>query len=167
MIRSKTDKYSETMTNDRRRFLVTSCALAIGASLASSPVLAAKDKIYTPFISNKALSGYDTVAYFLENKPVKGDNKYSVDYMGARWLFSSQENLDLFNGNPEKYAPQFGGYCAYAVATGTTAKGDPEQWEIVDDKLYLNINETINKRWSAKKDVYIPQGEANWPNVLN
>lgn len=164
MTRSTFQKNTNT---HRRQFLVTASALAIGSVLATGPAHAAKDKIYTSFISNKALSGYDTVAYFTENKPVKGNSNYSTEYMGAEWLFASQENLELFEANPEKYAPEYGGYCAYAVATGTTAKGDPEQWEIVDDKLYLNVNAKIKKRWSAKKDTYIPKADANWPTVLN
>lgn len=157
----------ENTNLNRRRFLTTASVLAVGSVLATGPVYAAKDRIYTSFISNKAVGGYDSVSYFTESKPVKGSEEFSLDYMGATWLFSSQENLALFEAEPEKYAPQYGGYCAYAVAQGTTAKGDPTLWEIVDDKLYLNVNKKIKNRWSAKKDFYIPKSDANWPKVLN
>ena len=81
----------------------------------------AVEPVYTSFFSNKAIKGYDTVAYFTENKAVEGQAAFSTDYQGAKWLFSSQENLDLFIADPEKYAPQYGGYCAYAVAQNSTA----------------------------------------------
>ena len=93
------------------------------------PAFAAKDPIYTSLFSKNAAGGYDVTAYFSENKPVKGKKKFNTSYMGANWLFASQENLDLFLADPEKYAPQYGGYCAWAAAGGYTAKGDPKQVE--------------------------------------
>ena len=86
----------------------------------------AVDPTYTAFLSDKAIRGYDTVAYFTENKPVKGAEEFSYEYKGAQWLFSSAENLELFKAEPEKYAPQYGGYCAYAVSKGSTAPIKPE-----------------------------------------
>lgn len=151
----------------RRQILKITAALSTAAVLAPSQVLAAKDAIYTSLLSNKAVDGYDTVAYFTEGKPVEGSGDYSTEYMGATWQFASQENLDLFLGDPEKYAPAYGGYCAYAVALGSTAKGDPQQWEIHENRLYLNVNADIKKKWSADKPGYIEKSEANWPNVLN
>jgi len=113
-----------------------------------------------------AIKGYDTVAYFTENKPVKGDEKYSYEWNYGKWLFSSQENLELFKANPEKYAPQFGGWCAYAAAKEGFAPIQVEQFSIVDDKLYLNFNKKINKRWNKKRDFYIEAGHKNWPELL-
>ena len=97
-----------------------------------------------------AIRGYDTVAYFTQGKPVEGDDKFSTDWSGATWKFSSQEHLDLFVSNPETYAPQYGGYCAYGVAQMNLVKIEPEQWTIIDNKLYLNFNAKLNKAW--KKD---------------
>lgn len=129
---------------------------------------AAKDPIYTSLLSNKAVGGYDTVSYFQgDGKPVKGDNKFSYEYKGAEWLFSSQANLDAFKQDPEKYAPKYGGYCAYAVANNATAKGDPLQYHIHEGKLYLNVNAKFAKIWVDDKINYIEKSEKFWPSVLN
>ena len=113
------------------------------------------DPTYTGFFSSNAIKGYDTVAYFTEGKAVKGDKSYEAEYQEATWLFSSQQNLDLFVANPEKYAPQYGGYCAYGIANDYVVKIDPAQWKIVDDKLYLNYDSNIQKRWLKNIDGYI------------
>jgi len=110
----------------------------------------------------KALSGYDPVAYFSAEKPTKGDAQYAYSWNGASWLFSSAENLEKFRSNPEAYAPQFGGYCAYAVSEGHTANGDPEAWKIVDGKLYLNYNKEIKQKWEENQTERIEKGVTNW-----
>lgn len=125
----------------------------------------AKDPIYQS--KGFAIKGYDTVAYFTAGKPVKGDKRFSHSYKGATWLFSTQENLDAFKANPEKYAPQYGGYCAYAVSKGSTAKIEPDSWKVVDGKLYLNYNKSIQKKWEKDIAGYIKKADANWPNVLD
>jgi len=128
---------------------------------------AAKDSIYTPFLNNRAAGGYDVVSYFTEDAPVKGSKKFQTSYMDADWLFASQANLDLFLASPDKYAPQYGGYCAYAAALGSTAKGDPLQYHIHDDKLFLNINKDIKQKWLGDKINYIDKADKNWPDLLN
>lgn len=125
----------------------------------------AEDPIYTGFFSSKAVGGYDPVAYFTDAKPVKGKKTFSTEYKGADWYFSSNENKDLFIANPEKYAPQYGGYCAWAIAKNSFAKGDPKQWSIVDDKLYLNYNADIKNQWSKDKSALIAKGDTNWPTL--
>jgi YHS domain-containing protein len=110
----------------------------------------------------KALSGYDPVAYFVVQNAVQGDPRYEFAWNGAKWLFSSQENLDKFRANPDAYAPQFGGYCAYAVSEGHTADGDPQAWKIVNGKLYLNYNPDVKKKWEEEQDARISKGEKNW-----
>ncbi len=128
---------------------------------------AAKDPIYTSFLNSKAASGYDVVSYFQgDGVPVKGKSTFKTEYMGADWLFSSKENLEAFEAEPEKYAPQYGGYCAYAVGVGQTAKADPLQYHIADGKLYLNINKKYRQIWLDDIDNYITEGDKNWPNVL-
>lgn len=129
-------------------------------------VAVAVDPTYTALFSDKAIRGYDTVAYFTENQPVKGSDEYALEYNGATWLFSSAENLALFTENPEKYAPQYGGYCAYAVSQGTTASIKPELFTIHDDKLYLNYSRSINDKWLADKEAYIESADENWPAIL-
>ena len=126
----------------------------------------AEDEIYTSLFSNKAVSGYDVVAYFTEGKPVKGSSEYTTEYMGAEWLFSSEENLNLFIGDPEAYAPQYGGYCAWAVAQGDTASAKPEYWKIVDGKLYLNFSRKIQDRWEKDIPGFIESANGNWPKVI-
>ena len=126
----------------------------------------AEEPIYTGFLSSKAVGGYDSVAYFTESKPVKGEKKFSTHYMGAEWRFSSEENKALFTADPEKYAPQYGGYCAWAVADNSFAKGDPKQWSIVDGKLYLNYNAEIKSKWSQDSAELIVKGDNNWPNLI-
>lgn len=112
-----------------------------------------------------ALKGYDAVAYFTEGKPVKGSPQFQYDWMGAKWLFASAANRDQFAKDPAKYAPQFGGYCAYAVSQGHTANIDPEAWRVVDGRLYLNWSKGVQKKWEADVPGNIKKGNENWPNL--
>lgn len=127
----------------------------------------AKSTISTSFFSSTAVSGYDTVAYFTQNKPVKGKGKYATKYQGATWHFSSQENLELFTKSPEQYAPQYGGYCAWAVANDDVAKSDPQAWTIINEKLYLNYDFDIQAKWLKDPENLIIKADQNWPTVLN
>ena len=113
-----------------------------------------------------AIKGYDPVAYFTEGEPVKGSAEFQHEWNSAIWHFSSAEHRDMFKAEPEKYAPQYGGYCAYAVSQGKTANIDPDAWKIVDGKLYLNLNKRIHRKW--EKDIlgYIKKADKNWPGVL-
>ncbi len=124
------------------------------------------DPINSSFFGNIAIEGYDPVAYFQQDQAVEGSKKYQHEWQGAKWNFSSAENRDLFATNPEKYAPQYGGYCAYAVSQNTTAGIDPDQFTILDGKLYLNYNADIQKKWQQDRDSYIEQADKNWPKVL-
>lgn len=119
-------------------------------ALAAAPI----NTLKKGFISDKptgiAINGYDTVAYFTENRPVKGSDAYSFSWNGGTWKFASQTNLDLFKAEPTKYAPQYGGYCAYGVAQGYLVSVEPEQFSVIDGKLYLNYDAGVQKKW--KKD---------------
>lgn len=150
------------MTSHNLRTLIFSCLALLFVTQAAH----AKDSVYTSFFSDTAASGYDVVAYFTENKPVEGKDKFSYEWNGAEWLFSSRENLALFKANPKKYAPQYGGYCAYAISQGYTAKSVPEAWDIVDGKLYLNLSLSVRKTWQANQTQYIRKADTNWPAVL-
>ena len=113
-----------------------------------------------------AVGGYDVTAYFAEGKPVRGSAKHELMLRGVTWRFASAESKARFQANPWAYAPQFGGYCAWAVSQGYLASGDPEQWKIVDGKLYLNFNARAKELWEADQQAAIKRGHANWPSVL-
>ncbi|PZD71199.1 hypothetical protein C1752_07475 [Acaryochloris thomasi RCC1774] len=148
--------------------LSTGCTDASTTSDAGSSEQAqasVKPTIYTE--DGVAIKGYDPVAYFTDSEPVEGNSEFSYDWMGATWHFANAENRDSFSSEPEKYAPQYGGYCAWAVKKGTTAPIDPQAWKIVDGKLYLNLNPSIQKRWQKDIPGNIAKADENWPNVLS
>lgn len=122
--------------------------------------------IYSESTSGFAIRGADPVAYFTQEKAVKGTGEFEHKWNDATWRFSSQENLDLFAQNPEKYAPQYGGYCAKAVSEGNLASIDPESWKIVDNKLYLNYSANVQKQWSQDIPGNIALADGNWSDVL-
>ena len=113
-----------------------------------------------------AAGGYDVTAYFRQGKPVPGNAKYQLGYKGAIWRFASAESLASFTADPAAFAPQYGGYCSWAVSQGYLAPGDPKQWKIVDGKLYLNANARAKQLWEADQADAIKRGHANWPQVL-
>lgn len=138
-----------------------------GAGLGASPTaFAEKPQVYRGLFDDAAVGGYDPVAYFTSGAPVKGEKAFEHRYEGATWRFSTAGNLAAFKANPEKYAPQYGGYCAWAVSQGYTAKGDPKNWRIVSGKLYLNYNNEIQKRWEKDVPGFIAKADGNWPTVL-
>ncbi|MFT6254673.1 MAG: YHS domain-containing protein [Granulosicoccus sp.] len=116
--------------------------------------------------SGIAIRGTDTVAYFTQGKPVKGTDKFTTEWQGATWKFSSQEHLDLFIATPEKYAPQYGGYCAYGVYKGNLVKIEPENWTIIDEKLYLNFNDGIQGAWEKDIQGFIKAADAKFEVLL-
>jgi len=113
--------------------------------------------------SSAAINGYDPVAYFTESKPVKGSAEYSYEWKGTNWLFSSRQNLDSFSLHPEKYAPQYGGYCAYGCSRGKKVVTDPNAWTIVDGKLYLNKSLEVKELWLTEQKKRIEMADKNWP----
>jgi YHS domain-containing protein len=114
-----------------------------------------------------AIDGTDTVAYFTMGKPVKGSADYTHEWMGAKWKFASAENRDLFIAEPTRYAPQYGGYCAWAVGEkNSLASTEPDRWAIVDDKLYLNFNRSVQRNWDKDRAGFITQGDINWPGLV-
>ncbi len=114
-----------------------------------------------------AIKGYDPVAFHTQGEPARGSKDYELEWMDAKWRFASAENRDLFKTNPGKYAPKYGGYCAWAVSEGYTAGVDPENaWDIVDGRLYLNYNVEIKQKWEKDIPGHIKRADANWPAVL-
>lgn len=141
--------------------------LTLGLVVAAALAFAACGRTETPLGLNadadgRALRGFDAVAYFAAEGAVKGDAKYEYAWNGAKWLFSSEENMKKFQADPAAYAPQFGGYCSYAVSEGYTADGDPEAWKIVDGKLYLNYNKQVKEKWEQNQTERIQKGSSNW-----
>ena len=113
--------------------------------------------------SGVAISGYDTVAYFTKSDSVKGEKQFSTEWNGSTWRFSSSENLEKFKADPEKYAPQYGGYCAWGLgAKGELFPIDPDVWRIVDGKLYLNYDSSIQRKWLKDVPGFIQKADNNW-----
>ena len=113
-----------------------------------------------------AIKGYDPVAYFESGAPLVGNKSTTFSWRGSEWRFSSTANRDKFAADPEKFAPQYGGYCAWAVGQGYTAPIDPAAWRIVDGKLYLNYDKKVQKTWEKDIPGHISKANANWPKVL-
>ncbi|MDX1558936.1 MAG: YHS domain-containing (seleno)protein [Marinobacter sp.] len=127
---------------------------------------ASEPPIYTGLLSNTGAGGYDTVSYFETGKPTKGSSEYTAEHQGVTWRFANAQNLARFEASPERFVPAYGGYCAWAVAQGYLAKGDPQHWTIRDGRLYLNYNQSVQDRWLKDPEGFIRQANANWPNVL-
>ncbi len=140
-------------------------------SVAEKPSLAtqnqSENKGNTIFFEQKgvAIKGTDPVAYFTEEQAVKGNSQFSHQWGNTTWWFASAENRDLFIENPAKYAPQYGGFCAWAVSNNYTAPIDPDAWTIVEGKLYLNYDKNIQKKWSKNMTNNILKADSNWPNI--
>lgn len=143
----------------RRYFLSGLAALAFApAAVAESPIFYADQ--------GTAIGGYDTVAYFASGEAVRGAPDIAVMWKGAVWHFASHENREAFEANPHAYAPQFGGYCAYAMARGYTTKTDPQAWRIVGGKLYLIHSPGIERMWARDVAGNISMAESIWPAPL-
>ena len=163
-----------TMTQqslNRRIFIGASAAVALGAT----PAFAAASEIYLdkggvfgkPW--SHAVNGMDVVAYFSladGAAPIAGVEAHKSTYKDATWLFSTAENKAAFDADPDRYRPQYGGYCAWAMARSQLAKGTPSIWYVHEGKLYLNINGRIKKDWLKNIDRDIARANNNWPSVL-
>lgn len=155
------------MTIARRAFAALALAAILAASAVTSlsgPAVAGEPPVFA--VKGIAIKGYDAVAYFTDRKPVPGKPEFSVDWMGAKWLFASAEHRDAFAQSPEKYAPQYGGYCAYGVSQGYAVKIEPDAWTVVDGKLYLNYDKSVQRTWEQDIPGYIAEANKKWPGVL-
>jgi len=140
--------------------LITSIALTLAVSAQAA------DLVNVSGASNIAVSGYDTVAFFTDHKPVNGDPGISATYQGATYIFASKEHKELFEAAPEKYAPQCGGYCAFGVSVGALFPVEISTWQVHDGKLYLNLNQTILKKFNADFDANVAKVQKNWPGLV-
>ena len=137
------------------------CAMLLlgGLAHADNPPVAIDD-------AGRAIRGYDAVAYFSDGQPQPGSAAFSHDWKGAVWLFASAAHRDAFAADPERYAPQFGGYCAYAISKGHALEARPEVWSIVDDRLYLNLGPGAQSLWREDVPGNIARATNNWPGAL-
>lgn len=147
-----------------RRFL-GGPIFAFAALLATLPAGPARaiDAFYNS--DGVAIEGTDPVAYFTEGRPVEGNEEITYDYSGVTWRFASAANRDAFAAEPERYVPQYGGYCAWAVSQGYTASTVREAWYIEDGKLYLNYSKGVQSRWQEDIPGHISKADANWPGL--
>lgn len=145
------------------RTLSVACFLSL--LLLAVPSLADEEPVNKSFLGGTAAKGYDVVAYFEDGEAREGSADYTHEWRGATWRFASAAHRDAFAADPERYAPQYGGYCAYAVSKGKTADVDPQAWKIVDGKLYLNLSPKVQKLWEKDVPGHIAAADANWPEV--
>ena len=147
----------------RRSLLVTLGAAPLAAGLAVR-ARAATPPVYAE--GGIAIDGSDPVAYFAQGRPVPGSPEHELVWNGATWRFSSAAHRAVFEADPETHAPQYGGWCAWAVAEGYTASTVPEAWKVVDGRLYLNYSRGVQRRWERDIPGNIARADANWPGVL-
>lgn len=129
--------------------------------------VATRELVNVSGASKAAISGYDAVAFFTDAKPVNGSPFISAEYQGATYFFASEEHKSLFTANPEKYAPQFGGFCAYGVGLGRLFPVDINTWQVRNDKLYLNLNSGILEKFNADFSGNVSKADQNWPALVS
>lgn len=142
------------------------CAFLLAVAFLGTFSAVAADPINTSVIRGLAIKGYDPVSYFTAGKAQKGSKDLEFKWKGATWRFVSAEHRELFKADHEKFAPQYGGYCAWAVSRGETADIDPDAWAIVDGKLYLTYDRKTHNRWLKDRDENIKKADKNWPDLL-
>ena len=151
---------TSSLTLFRQIFAIFLLSLFVtGAAMADPPIAAVNTE------HGLAIKGYDPVAYFTTRKPTPGLAQFSITYKAATYRFVSAENRDRFIAAPEKFVPQYGGYCAYAISLNKIADIDPEEWAIIKEKLYLNNGFLAQTLWSFDKSGNIARGDQNWPLV--
>ena len=140
-------------------------SVIIAATLAISSVSFAADIDVSTNANDLAIHGYDAVSYFTDSKATKGKQKYTATYKSAIYQFSSEDNRNKFKMNPEKFAPQFGGFCAMGVALNKKLETDPTAWKIVEGKLYLNLNKAVQKKWLSDVPGHLTSANRIWSGI--
>ncbi len=138
-------------------------AFAVALLLAMQPAHAGE--VYKKKNWDYAVDGYDVVAFHTQNSAVKGVSAHTTEYLGENWSFSSAENLEAFKADPDKYRPAYGGHCAWAMARGKKAPGNPKFFDVIDGVLYLNVSKGIQKKWRRDIPGFIEQADARWPAI--
>lgn len=142
----------------------TALGLIAATPFLARPAYAASPEVYAE--NGLAIRGTDPVAYFDGSGPIAGDAAYSLMWKGAEWRFASAQNMARFEMDPAAHAPQYGGYCAFAVSKGGLATTDPEAWTVYEGKLYLNYSVNVRTIWSEDIPGNIEKANNNWPSVL-
>lgn len=146
-------------------FRASKIALLVALALVTTTVAWAIEPVNAKGRDRVAIHGYDPVSYF-SGVPERGSTSWVHPWMNSVWHFASAANRDLFAAEPERYAPQYGGYCAYAVSKGSIADVDPEAWTVVGDKLYLNYSISIRTKWRKDIPGNVAKADRNWPKLL-
>jgi hypothetical protein len=156
--------FVKTLLGYATRLVISSLALV---GYATKPGQLWQGTSVTPIDARAGLGleGYDVVSYFTIGRPKKGRPRNAVNWRGVKWLFASPDHRDRFAADPDRYAPQYGGYCAYAVSYGTTAHGDPNQWAVVENRLFVNNNALARRLWMSHRSRNIRTGDVNWPLI--
>ena len=142
------------------------CLIAALTLATPAPAAEVREPEIWTDMHGRALKGYDPVAYHLERRPVQGTQDFAYEWKGAEWWFSSAENRDRFIADPDRWAPQFGGYCAWGIAKDRVVGINPTIFRIFDDKLYLNLNMKVHKEWLGKHGSFIARANNKWPEIL-
>lgn len=142
----------------KKTFFTAAVAVFIGLG-----AHAQKSSVY--IADGKAIKGYDPVAFFTDAKPMMGKDSLAFMWNGANWFFSDRAHLESFRATPEKYAPQYGGYCAYGTSQGHKAPTEVDTWTVVDGKLYFNYNKKVKELWVKDQTALITKADANWPMI--
>lgn len=157
-------RYSQFCRNKIYNMKKMIASLALGLTMLIH-AQAQKAEVYSP--GGTAIKGYDPVAFFTDGKAVKGSDKLMYSWHGASWQFATQKNLDMFKANPDKYAPQYGGYCAYGTAQGHKAPIEIDTWTIAGNKLYFNYDQDVKSKWMKDQPGYIRKADMQWPSIKN
>ena len=152
------------MTLTRRSLLLAVLAIPVAGTILR-PAVAGEREVFSN--GGVAISGYDPVAYFTEGRPVKGDAAHALMWHGATWYFVNAATMEAFEMNPLAYAPQYGGYCAYAMTKGAIAPTVPEAFSVVGGRLYLNYSTEVRTIWARDIPDNIALADAHWAGVLD
>ncbi|HZP93625.1 MAG TPA: YHS domain-containing (seleno)protein [Burkholderiales bacterium] len=148
--------------------LIATAATSIALWLGATPALAVKTTggEYNTLYADLGAKGYDVVSYFTDGRPTQGSDRYSYEYGGVKWRFASREHRDMFAADPQRYAPQYGGFCSWGVSVGKLFDVDPVNgWTVVDGKLYLNFNREINEKFAGDPHGFVEKADRNWPSL--
>ena len=148
-----------------KTWLLPGLIIIVAAAWLLAPTPVQAGTFYNVGWTGVVIKGYDPVAYFTEKMPVKGDSDFEYEWSGAKWRFANSKNLEMFKGDPEKYAPKYGGHCAFGVANGYLVKIDPEAWTVYEGRLYLNYSLSVREQWKEDIPGYIGKANANWPGL--
>jgi YHS domain-containing protein len=154
-----------------RRGIAGILALLGAGAVLSAPVLLAPSRasaeVFTAIIPGVAAGGHDVVAYFTQGRPTRGNAQIAWNWNGATWRFASAANREAFMADPARYAPAYGGHCAWAAAQGYKAKGDPANWRIVEGRLFLNYDDRIQALWERNIASFVMEADRRWPGLRN